>query len=1517
MSETNLDAQFTNSYIQLVRKIIDKLQNENILNKNNSSFTSTLNEIESSQENNIAKIERLITIINELKEKSENKSNINLTLVHELFILSKDTLQLLDFNKNNQQFINSIRRSITELGNSIESVNINPIIRNIRSIINGKYQNLKRNSVNKNIKIRNLTIKLSTLYKLLKNKNSNISRKNEKMATLGTNFEKQIQTLKNALSKCTAVPNQTTISTNLNKNSAIQALLSTLQKTNLSSKALQKINNATLEKYTSIVNSLINSIQKKVPANESNFVNMSIKGGYIKKKIIKEKKKKVIKGGGTVEEIALITKSYHIFKNITDLSFIVKLSALTPSEITKLFLLNETITFSHNGSVYNKKDILDILSKFLFINVTSLISNIFSSYSFDNSNHTIIGTKSTQTILGVIYSTYFKPSDLKDRYLDTLHMINLLKNCTNPSGCRNLESINVENKIVYMNIFKFIEILYNVVSIDTNPTIDAFYKNIFPSFAIHIINYNFLENKALENMTKIIDMLETNINFKNELDKLYLEKSSNHIITYLRVRCDKTNGELNAYNKRFDIQINQNNTLMNIAYNNHDFPYYKMDPNGTIILDPSLATNITKFSNYYPNASSLSQFVTAFTPKAYEYKYSIGPFNNIFPPKDGSNIVNNKNISDRLYEVMRNLKAEETERKPVFILGYGASGSGKTSSLIYFNKGATQNDKNGVLITLCNQFAQETDYKNISVKAYEYYSNPNLPSMPTSYSVSNIITKIVPQQSGSTINFTYHEKYANGADLKQFILNEDYQHTNTFIDRVSVTCKNDGITNTNGTKTTFRQYTPMGEVLIHIIDNDRYVKATPNNPNSSRSHSVIIVKFSKADGVEEANPPTLIIGDFAGVENIFACDDPLTLSGFSNARINGNRNKNKFYQVFSPAIGNVKSASVNMSGCKTYTQDTYIPADTPNIRRFNNPDYNIADINGKVNTMFRAGTTQFRTFDEIDTIINTLFGNNILLYKEIEYIILELVGENISSKNPTTITSIFQTNATAFNNMLQFLDFKPLYDTIQNMQNGEEKKKIFVKKIIGSILGDDGYLNQLSLIDDIYNYFILEIKQSGSAYAQSKLKEYWGPGITQYINKKINEVKRIYNIENINHFINNILTNQNNNIEFSFYKIKNKSTETYKLNVGTKQSPNAKNNPDGILDDLVSKIIIQSNKTSTQVYTEIKNKLNSQLLTLFDGSNHIEKMMNLFKMLDEKNINIATFKRILQYIYVMTMEYSIELYCRNVKSKQICEIRRSEGYMINGTLAETREIIKNMILDRNKNSIRIVPPFVNECLPYYCIDKECFIQSSGSSTLSNTIFNSIKETIGIEPFNKMVISIFMVFNASLLANNPPPIPYIDIYKLNRMLYKIKNNETFSFDKFKTIIQKLDDLTKYYGTKSSILRKNNIYQTFLRFKEELLNKQIVTPENIIKYIQVLENLKQLIDNNNAASSIGTLEFLDLISKYYTTKIMCKPENSRSERFNDLLQTNLTPLLTSIKGGSKKKSSKNKKNKKKKV
>ena len=64
--------------------------------------------------------------------------------------------------------------------------------------------------------------------------------------------------------------------------------------------------------------------------------------------------------------------------------------------------------------------------------------------------------------------------------------------------------------------------------------------------------------------------------------------------------------------------------------------------------------------------------------------------------------------------------------------------------------------------------------------------------------------------------------------------------------------------------------TTMGEAIIHLIDKDRFVKPTPNNIVSSRSHSLVYIKLISANG---GIPLHLIIGDFAGVENKYDCRD--------------------------------------------------------------------------------------------------------------------------------------------------------------------------------------------------------------------------------------------------------------------------------------------------------------------------------------------------------------------------------------------------------------------------------------------------------------------------------------------------------------------------------------------------------------------------------------------------------------------------------------------------------------------
>jgi hypothetical protein len=73
----------------------------------------------------------------------------------------------------------------------------------------------------------------------------------------------------------------------------------------------------------------------------------------------------------------------------------------------------------------------------------------------------------------------------------------------------------------------------------------------------------------------------------------------------------------------------------------------------------------------------------------------------------------------------------------------------------------------------------------------------------------------------------------------------------------------------------------FGMILEYLIDKDRLVKATINNPQSSRSHSLAFIKFIHSTD-KKIKPGYLIVGDFAGVENEFECKKVGTITDFLN-----------------------------------------------------------------------------------------------------------------------------------------------------------------------------------------------------------------------------------------------------------------------------------------------------------------------------------------------------------------------------------------------------------------------------------------------------------------------------------------------------------------------------------------------------------------------------------------------------------------------------------------------------------
>ena len=422
----------------------------------------------------------------------------------------------------------------------------------------------------------------------------------------------------------------------------------------------------------------------------------------------------------------------------------------------------------------------------------------------------------------------------------------------------------------------------------------------------------------------------------------------------------------------------------------------------------------------------------------YDSTFLFGRMNQIFLP-----YLPNKEVANHMENIIDKITDKNLNKK-LFTIGYGASGTGKTSSLIYFNKGKEQEDKEGVIIHLCNKLGQ-MGYTKATVttkeffgfdngkldeytgKAKEFVDYPHQKiklEMREVKKANNMDSYYECEISRGPFHFTFGENREN-KNVKEYLcdfevevdvsgnklINKknktdirlpdevntyyteanllktgggliDLYKNNKSLEIPNVSENNRKTTSTeknNATTTdmsnvqipinvanysiqfgnvhTYRTYdidekknekgirsrytmgydknkqeygeynvrfpnpqyieeeietkngttvktkinftdpdkpVNLGQLLIYLIDNDRFTKATTNNPNSSRSHILLFLKLekdenkkcvvSKKDKVSGSTKNTLedladtvdiIIGDFAGVENEFNCEDAI------------------------------------------------------------------------------------------------------------------------------------------------------------------------------------------------------------------------------------------------------------------------------------------------------------------------------------------------------------------------------------------------------------------------------------------------------------------------------------------------------------------------------------------------------------------------------------------------------------------------------------------------------------------
>jgi hypothetical protein len=337
--------------------------------------------------------------------------------------------------------------------------------------------------------------------------------------------------------------------------------------------------------------------------------------------------------------------------------------------------------------------------------------------------------------------------------------------------------------------------------------------------------------------------------------------------------------------------------------------------------------------------------------------YYFGSFDNIFDTR-----VSNDEVAK---EIIKDLGRRIEKKEDICIIGYGASGAGKTSTLVRL----TKTGQDGIIIELLKLPEILNKFKKINLNAIEILINPeNNPTYervnPNQYSFRDLIkleetleifdylgenntevitgtsitlnknaTKEIKNQNytlydDSTLKFDVDRSKLETVDFFQseisFIVNNVTKGTETTKSGYYLDVKDDRIksgkmsllsdtfeplniqfNNQKGNwvgslriKREDLEYfksdynfnlkqddivlsKDLGDYITHLLSL-RKEKPTPNNPNSSRSHVVIKLDlFTETTDTEKAS--SIILCDFAGVENQFLCEDETTLQNFINA----------------------------------------------------------------------------------------------------------------------------------------------------------------------------------------------------------------------------------------------------------------------------------------------------------------------------------------------------------------------------------------------------------------------------------------------------------------------------------------------------------------------------------------------------------------------------------------------------------------------------------------------------------
>jgi len=1049
-----------------------------------------------------------------------------------------------------------------------------------------------------------------------------------------------------------------------------------------------------------------------------------------------------------------------------------------------------------------------------------------------------------------------------------------------------------ENNILFSNTD--LETSFNLFKKNINST-ENINKYIIIDFLNQIKNrYSDIENIVI--FLKTTD-LDANLDFRNSLNSKIQEKSNNTIITFIKMR-----GDINNYNQRFKIHIaNKSNDSLYINYNDHNIKYYDKSDDKWVI-----SNDLNQKKNEYKVTVSVDQ---SFDMNQYNYNYVFGNFTKIFLPN-----ISNKIISED-ESIKKSIIFNLLNNKPVFILGYGASGAGKTSSLIYF-KGVTQNNsikyvldkqpENGIILYLCNLMASNHDYIKIIIKTKEFY-----------YKTENLSDSSI-NESGELI-FTY-DKTSN-----TFILDNPYTHivkhlyrnTDAIISPHEIKVLTaDGQYDTTRDTLNINKNASLGLILRYLIDIDRFVKATTNNPNSSRSHVLLFITFLKD---QDTNGPTLIVGDFAGVENRFACNQT-DLHRFSTIK-RDNSNEYYYNDELDDPIGNKQQggapALTEMPlNFKAHLFDLF-PWETPIFYRTINgleiknanevliipeyDNYNFMSLkqiltNDSNLKLFINLIKNLKTFDENinnnelkDLIISSQYIKTIeeQITLEIDDYYKQAISkyskekmntesydlrkaENIKKRKSQGVDRITQHNeilqnikAKLTNTQIKDVDIETYIK--ENIKDA--RANLIIKSLIKEVQIVEGgyYRTRQEIFDETHNtirtYTTKVSTRVNTIKDHDILYPITIPEFTEEIPRTSVQIQS--DLDNITSLKTRLTTILSNKTIFSIDK------------------------EDRDIQNIISNIFKKSNNTNekyTMYYKIIYNTLcypeiiNDTIYCNIYTIYYIINKVVASTVFNSLKLTTMQFNDLLQTINNKINKINEVEIKKNEQLQKICDNRVNEGKYINNSLKLVRQIINKIIYYRNIDLIDVLPNYIDDCLVHYCPNKkDCFVDKSTYIEEKEiaSIFDNIKHYPYLDMdklsdtdfYKQILVCVFCVFNIDKSANNPPPIPYIDINELKKYIINNSNNLDATGIK-KQIDPIISKINIDFSDKTIALKESIEYKNFF-------TKYYTTISTLVQndLIKMTDMFIEVIDNNNAASAIGTLEYIDQVSKYNKTNIIC--------------------------------------------